>query len=334
MAIEFERQTQTATFHSPLADFEETDVEVEVRTDPLTGRQTRIVPEAFVEPEEKPELADSVTDAEGCFFCPGAVTESTPKYPAAIGFDRGSVGEATSFPNLNPYGAHSNVVVLTEDHFVPIEALSVETFADGLEAAMEYVRAVFESHPSASIASVNMNYLPTAGSSIVHPHLQTLVDDRGTNAQRARIEAAQEYHAETGTPYFTDLLSATRDTDRHLGRTGAVEWFAPFAPRHHRHVRGVLPDPTHPDSDSSVLESVAAGIVAVLGHYADRGLNSFNVGVHFPEDPALHPHVDVVARSVFEEYAWSDATFFETIHDEAVIDAPPSEYAAAIEMAD
>jgi galactose-1-phosphate uridylyltransferase len=327
MSITFERETQTASFHSPLEEFELVDVEVELREDPLTGRQTRIVPEAFVEPEETPELPDSVTDSEGCFFCPGTVEEATPEYPALVGFDRGTVGEATSFPNLNPYGDHSNVVVLTEDHYVPIGDLTADILADGLEAAMEYVQAVFEAREGPDIASINMNFLPSAGSSIVHPHLQTLVDDRGTNAQQARFEAAAAYRDDHGTPYFEDLLAATRETDRYVGATGGVEWLAPFAPRHHRHVRGIAPETNVPAPDATVLEDLAAGIEAVLAAYDSQGLNSFNFGIHLSRDDAVPLHVDVVARSVFQEYAWSDATFFETVHDEAVVDVPPEEYA-------
>ncbi|MGM0371181.1 MAG: hypothetical protein ACQEQJ_01590 [Halobacteriota archaeon] len=323
MAIEFEHEVQTATFYNPLEDFAETAVEVEIREDPLTGRQTRIVPDAFVEPAGEVELDESVTDGEGCFFCPDMVGEATPKYPDFVGFDRGSVGEATSFPNLNPYGSHSNVVVLTADHYVPIDELAAERFADGLQAALEYVEAVFEGEETTSVASVNMNFLPSAGSSIVHPHVQALVDDRGTNSQQARIEGAREYQAGAETDYFGDSIGAARDGDRYIGSTGAVEWLAPFAPRHHRHVRGIAPDTGRLDPDSAVIESFAHGIENVLAHYADQGLNSFNFGLHVVDDDAVRPHLDIVARSVFQEYAWSDATFFETIHDESVIDVPP-----------
>ncbi|MDZ7850908.1 MAG: hypothetical protein U5K70_09020 [Halodesulfurarchaeum sp.] len=328
--MEFLSQIQTATFYNPLEDFAETDVEIEVREDPLTGRQTRIVPDSFIEPEETPDLPASVIDGEGCFFCPGTVAEATPKYPDFVGFDRGSVGEATSFPNLNPYGAHSNVVVLTEDHYVPLGELSAEVLADGLVAALEYVTAVFEEDTDASVASVNMNLLPAAGSSIIHPHVQTLVDDRGTNSQRARIDGAREYSEGTGAEYFGDLLDSTRNTERYIGSTGDVEWIAPFAPRHHRHVQGIAPEPGLLEADSDVVASVAAGIANVAAQYADLGLNSFNFGLHLVDDEAVRPHVDVVARAAFDEYGWSDATFFETIHDESVIDVPPEAYANSV----
>ncbi|UWG47883.1 Galactose-1-phosphate uridylyltransferase [Halanaeroarchaeum sp. HSR-CO] len=329
MAIKFTSTRQEASFYSPLEDFEETTIPVEVREDPLTGSQTRIVPESFIV-EEDPDIESVVSDAEGCFFCPDSVQDVTPEYPDFVGMDRGSVGEATSFPNLNPYGSHSNVVVLTEDHFVPIDEFEPDIFADGFEAAMEYVTAVFDADEDASVASVNMNFLRSAGSSIVHPHIQTLVDDRGTNRQRRRLDAHREYYEQNGSRYFDDLLDAEREGDRYIGRTRDVEWYAPFAPQHHRNVRGVLE--TEPDQiTEETLEGLATGLTAVLQFYADEGLNSFNVAFQLVDDePATRPVIDVVARSVFDQYYWSDATFFDTLHEEGVVDVPPEEYASGV----
>lgn len=329
MAIAFERSVQTATFYSPLADFESVDVDVEVRQDPLTGRQARVVPEAFLL-EEDPDIDAVVADDEGCFFCPGTVEEVTPTYPDWVGFDRGSVGEATSFPNLNPYGAHSNVVVLTETHFQPLDAFSVVQVRDGLAAALEYVGAVLEHDESAAYASVNMNFLRPAGSSIIHPHLQTLVDGRGTNRQRELATAADAYRDANGTGYWSDLLEAERGGDRWVGSTGAVDWLAPFAPMHHRQVLGVagaggVPGP----DDDDVVAALAAGIVNVLQSYADAGLNAFNFAWYLAEDGSTPPVIELVARSVFDAYYWSDSPFFAVLHHEGVVDETPEAVAAA-----
>ncbi|MDX1746731.1 MAG: hypothetical protein R3324_12395, partial [Halobacteriales archaeon] len=251
MTIQFEREVQEATFYSPLEDFASVTVETEVRIDPLTGRSARVVTDNFLMPEEDPDLEPVVGDSEGCFFCPGLVTDATPTYPDWVGFERGEVGEAVSFPNLNPYGAHSNVVVLTEDHFRPIDAFPPEVFENGLSAALEYLEAVFEHDDTASVASVNMNFLRPAGSSIIHPHMQTLADDRGTNVQRRRFDAAHRYRDEHERGFWTTLLEAEREGDRYIGRTGPVEWIAPFAPTHHRHVQGIaLSERREPSSGS------------------------------------------------------------------------------------
>ncbi|MFC7047376.1 hypothetical protein ACFQH6_19900 [Halobacteriaceae archaeon GCM10025711] len=240
------------------------------------------------------------------------------------------MGEATSFPNLNPYGAHSNVVALTEDHFRPLDEFTPAVFRDGLRAALEYVQAVFDHDAGAEFASVNMNFLRPAGSSIIHPHLQTLVDDRGTNEQRLVVDAARAYHADEGSVYWADLVETERGGDRYIGSTGSVEWLAPFAPKHHRHVLGVLDEAGVPDPAGDAVADLADGIVNVLRYYADVGLNSFNFALHLArDDPAVRPVLNVVGRSVFDEYYWSDSPFFSVLHDEGVVDVAPEEYAAA-----
>jgi galactose-1-phosphate uridylyltransferase len=325
--VAFDSEIQTARFHSPLAEFDPVEVDVEVREDPLTGRGARIVPDNFLTPESEPDLSEVVEDASDCFFCPDSVREATPTYADDLGLgDRGSRGAATSFPNLNPYGGHSNVVALTEDHYVPVAEFDAGTLADGLALAVEYVRAAMDAG-DASHASVNMNYLRPAGSSIVHPHVQTLVDDRGTNVLRERLDAARVYaQAEEGS-YYADLVETEVGGGRHAGTTGEIEWVAPFAPKHHYHLSGVAPDADLPGPDDDLLADFAAGMASVLEFYGDRGLNSFNMALHLTADDALPPVMDLVARSVFEEYYWSDSPFFVTLHDEGVVDVAPETYA-------
>ncbi len=327
--MNFERETQTAQFHSPLEDFELVDADVEVREDPLTGRQARIAEGSFVMPEDDPDIADFVEDDEGCFFCPGSVEEVTPEYPEWFGADRGSVGAATSFPNLNPYAGYSNVVALTEEHYRPIDGFTEEIFTDGLTAALEYVHGVFDHDPSAGIASINMNFLRAAGSSIVHPHMQTLVDDRGTNEQTVVLDSARRYHERNGSVYWDDLLAAEREGDRYIGSTGSVEWVTAFAPKHHFHVQGVLGSDGLPAPGDAAVADLADGLTNLLDAYAELGLNSFNWALHLVEDdPAVRPVINLIGRSVFDQYYWSDSPFFTVLHDEGVVASPPEEYAA------
>ncbi|WP_255194868.1 hypothetical protein [Halorarius litoreus] len=324
--MEFETHIQESTFHSPLADFEEVTETIEVRTDPLTGRTARIADGAFATPDDY-DIDSVVSDAEGCFFCPGTVEEATPTYPEWMDVERGSWGEATSFPNLNPYAAHSNVVALTETHFQPMEAFTPRQFADGLNAALEFVHAAFDHDETAQYASVNMNFLKSAGSSIVHPHMQALVDDRGTNEGRRLAEAAADYRSREGSDYWQDLVDAERDGERWIGETGPVDWLAAFAPKHHRHVLGVVDREGVPSPDGAAVDGISEGLTHVLASYAEAGLNAFNVAIHLTADHQT-PVVNVIARSVFDEYYWSDSPYFTVLHDEGVVTTAPEAYAA------
>lgn len=325
MGIEFSSETGVTRFYDPRDDFEEASFSVEFREDPLTGWTSRIVPSNFYRTED-PEIEEYVTDDENCVFCRPTVEEVTPKYPDYVGYERGSVGEAISFPNLTPSGKYMNVVVLTEQHSIPLDELAPETFANGFQAAIDYVLSVFQHDDTATQASVNMNFLPPAGSSIVHPHIQTLVGDRRTRVHEERFNAARAYYDSNGRSYWDDLLDAERGEDRYLGRTGSIEWIAPFAPRHHRQFTGVFDEAGVPDPDSPSIEDLATGITRILSYYAGAGLNTFNFALFLNDDPSIPPIFDIVCRSVFDRYYWSDSAFFTVLHDEGVIDIAPETY--------
>ncbi len=330
MAIEFSRTIEEAQFYSPLADFDLDTQPVEYRRDPLTGQQTRVVGEWFPEPED-PDTEPDVGGGEDCFFCPEMVEDATPEYPDYVGVDRGSVGEATSFPNLFPYGTHSNVVVLTEDHFRPVDDLPADLLADGLACALEYVHAAV-THDGSGFASVNMNYLPSAGSSVLHPHLQAIVDDHGTNEARRRLDAERDYHDSHGRTHWADLLEEEREGPRYVGRTGDVEWVAPFAPASQYHVTGITDVTGIPDPDDPVVDDIAAGIENVLAFYDEAGLDAFNFALQMARDEPASPAVlDIVARPAFEEGYVNDAFYLQALHDERVVDVAPEEYAAEME---
>jgi galactose-1-phosphate uridylyltransferase len=326
MTVEFDKSVGHASFHDPTAEFAETTRPVEYREDPLTGQQTRVVADSFPEPASEPDVEAFVGDGEDCFFCPGTVEEATPTYPDFVGVDRGSVGEAVSFPNLFPYGTHSNVVVLTEQHFRPIDDLSARRFADGLACALEFVRTVVD-HDDSRFASINMNFLPSSGSSVVHPHLQAVVDDRGTNEMRRRHDAERAYRDEHGESYWTALLEAVRDGPRHVGTTGDVEWVAPFAPTTQFHVRAVTDLTGVPNPDTPAVTALAEGIERVLAFYADQGINAFNFGLSMVAgESGSRAVLDVVARTPFTEHYTSDVFYFQALHDERVVDVAPEEY--------
>lgn len=328
MTIEYSESTQTATLHSPLEDFEEVSVDVTIREDPLTGRQTRLADGSFVMPEEDPDIDHIIDDTDGCFFCPGTVESATPTY-ADVDMERGSVGEAVSFPNLNPYGGHSNVIAITKDHYASPAEFTAAQLRDGFIAAIDYIDAVQDSNPAAEFAAINMNFLRPAGSSIIHPHMQTIVDDRGTTKHRRLLAAARTFTDENERAYWSAAVTDAQNAGRYIGSTTEVDWIAPYAPHHHRHVRGVCLDP--PAATADLAPGLGAGLENVLSAYAAEGFNSFNFVVFVsPSDPAFPPIVDVIARSVFDQYYWSDSPFFTILHDEAVIDTPPETYATPI----
>lgn len=127
-----------------------------------------------------------------------------------------------------------------------------------------------------------------------------------------------------------DLVVAERGSDRWAGETAGVDWLVPVAPDHHRQVLGVLDGTGMPDLDGDTVRGLVEWLTNVLGAYADEGLNAFTFALHLPEDTAMGPVFTVIARSVFDEYYWSDSPYFTVLHDEGVVDAAPEAHAADV----
>jgi hypothetical protein len=44
----------------------------------------------------------------------------------------------------------------------------------------------------------------------------------------------------------------------------------------------------------------------------------------------MPPVLNVISRSVFDEYYWSDSPFFTVLHDEGVVETAPEQYGADV----
>src|SRR3972149_6629526 len=112
MEIEFEQFHLQSNLRSPLKGFEATSVPMEIRVDPLTKRRSRII--SFSLPSKgKFDFSRMAEESKGCFFCPENIFQKTPRFiEKIIPEGRIQVGKAVGFPNLNPIGTYSNVIVL------------------------------------------------------------------------------------------------------------------------------------------------------------------------------------------------------------------------------
>lgn len=279
--IEFRSERKTARLHDPRRDFALVDVESEIRFDPLTGDSARICHFALRAPPP-PVLAAIVEQSRAaCPFCPARLERVTPRFPDDLVPDgRLRHGAATVIPNLFPYDDFSAIAVLGAGHFVPMDAVSPALVADGLIAARELIEAVRQRIAGDAYGIVTWNYMPPAGASQVHPHLQVIVSRDPGNALRRLLAAAQSYREAHGRTYAADLLARERGLgERWIGERGRVAWFAPFTPT------GLLGDcavvfrerATLLDLDEQDVNDFATGLAALLAAFAARGLWSFNL---------------------------------------------------------
>jgi galactose-1-phosphate uridylyltransferase len=324
--MELRRRVITTEILDPGSGFEATELELEVRWDPLTGHTARVLPSVpLLRPAEfdLEELAEQTR--RGCPFCADRIEEATPRLPPAIAPEgRIRRGDAVLFPNLVPYSAYSSVSVYSpERHFLPLGDLTPRLVADNLATQVEFAQSVMRHDGEAAWASVNANHLLPSGSSVFHPHLQGSVSPEPTTFQRLLAEATPQRFRE-----YVD--EERRARERYLGSTGSIDWLASFAPLGPAELRAFvfgLASPSELEPD--LVEELGAGISAALGLYEELGFQSFNLALYgAPPGSAGYPlNLRMLCRSSVEPFYRSDATWLERLHWEAAVDISPEELA-------
>ncbi len=334
MGITFRKDILESRLLNPLKNFELDTKITEIRYDPLTGRNCRIT-EPHVSPVTgKADLSELIEKSKNCFFCADKVEKVTPKLPPEMSSDeRIKIGEAVLFPNLSAYGKYSSVCIYSREHFTELGGLTPELVGNNLKAHQRYVQLVADYDPSVEYCSINANYLPSAGSSLFHPHTQSTIDPMPTNMQRDLVACSQSYYEKNRSVFWLDLVQAEKDqNERYLGSIGNTAWLVSYAPIGFYEVQGVvLGHSSLAQMTSADIEGMGTGISKVLRYYSDKNFNSFNFVVYsgpLRGSDSFRVCIRIINRSNFEPYYRSDATYFERLHLEGMMDTRPEETAA------
>ena len=307
MSIHFESDTREACFLSPLKNFEPDIQAIEHRRDPLTGRSVMVLRgridyvKRYLESDESAidDLANSTQ--QGCPFCPDSVEKKSPKFIPEISAEgRIRVGEAVCFPSLFAHEDYNAVVVPTRSHKVPLNQMQPDMFVNAFKACIEYFRRVHAWKPAVKNNAIVMNFYPPAGSTITHPHLQTLASDLPLQATHELLEASASYFQNEKSSYWAELVKAEeRLGARYLGRVGDVRWLTPFAPMGLNEAQAIVPKVSDLNSLSNGdLSGLAEGVVKVLAYYHGIGIRSFNIAVYSGQFGETLDYFDLSLRIV------------------------------------
>jgi UDPglucose--hexose-1-phosphate uridylyltransferase len=336
VAIDFEERDAEASVPDLTAGGAWTRVRLRWRRDPLTGASARILTGVKLQPQSRTDLAELAAKPAFCPFDAEHLEQATvPFPPELVAEGRIRVGKAVVVPNVMAYATHSAVGIYDPGrHFLDLDELTPSVVGDALAAMVNHARAVRRVDPSAVWSSINANYLPPSGSSLVHPHLQSAHDAHGMTTQRLVVERSRDWKDRYGS-YWTALVDQESGGPRWVGHTGRVAWLTPFAPTGFHEVWAVVDgaaDVTELTDDDT--RALGQGLSRVLAAYKDANLTSFNYGVigggpHARED-GHQVLLKVVSRSNPDSVYRSDATFFERLWGEAMVDLSPEEVAESV----
>jgi UDPglucose--hexose-1-phosphate uridylyltransferase len=286
---------------------------LQYREEHLTGLRCRISPGRL-----KRQIDSALylpANADGCPFCRNTVMTVTPTFPDGNRIIR---GESVTFPNLFPFGEGHVVTVMTREHAVI--AFSRQQVADAILSQIEALREA-DGYPS-----INWNFLPSAGASLVHPHMQGLSDSRPSRIVDLYIAAGEQYRKTQGRNYWDAVREQERTSDRYLFGD-EILWSAHAVPVGEREVRGILPISTF-DEMENYVDLMAQGILEILALYRELGTHAFNMSLFFDKsgsDRGFRAFCSMISRINPNPSSTSDSAFMERLHLEPIIMTLPED---------
>jgi galactose-1-phosphate uridylyltransferase len=328
MSIEFKKITGKTRLLNPFKGNSLDEIPFEIRFDPLTGTTGRVFNLPFQ--AEMPDVAGIVDRSQKIFcpFCPAALEKSTPEFPKdLIPEGRIKVGEATLIPNLAPFEKHAGVAILSPEHFLPMENLTPETMRNAFSASLLYLKRVAEADPLVQYFSINWNYMPCAGSSIVHAHLQPNAGEVATNALREQIEGCRRYEQVNRRNFWKDFIQAEKQkNERDLGSIGSAFWTLSFVPVSFLpDVQCVFPERLSlADLSKDELECFLEGLSGILKYFLEENIYSFNVSIFSSKEEKSHRvNARICPRLFPRPIGNSDIAYPQMMHRESFTVRPP-----------
>jgi galactose-1-phosphate uridylyltransferase len=318
--IEFQKVVKQSKIRSPLKNFEEETITFEYRTDPLTGRNTTVIAGMLnyvskFQPSE-PQLLEALVEKTKatCPFCPQSVRSKTPMFTQDF-LPEGRIvsGQATIIPNLLGHAEQSILAILSQSHSLRLDEFTPQLLFDGFLGAMQYLKRLSEVDPSARFPAFAFNFLPPAGSSIFHPHMQILARDRPFYLVDLMLQKSKTYFEYRGHSFWSDLLAAEKDGERYLFSREGVEWLVPFAPlRGMNEVQAVVPKKANfMELGEAEWRGLAEGISQVLQFYHAQGYGCFNIII---ASGPMDEHLDyfdvnlrIISRPGIQQWNYTDA---------------------------
>ena len=253
--------------------------------------------------------SDIPLTSESCPFCRENVFSVTPTFHDGNRIIR---GESVTFPNLFPFGEDHVVTVITRDHSVQI--FNRQQIVDALFSQIEALLH-FDGY-----ASINWNFLPSAGASLIHPHMQGLSDSCPSRIVDQYLRASQQYQRRHRRNYWEAVKMEERASERYLFGD-EILWSAHAVPVGEREVRGILPISSL-DGLEDYVDLLAQGILEILSLYRKLGTYAFNMSIFFDKKGENHgfcAFCSIISRINPNPFSTSDSAFMERLHLEPVI---------------
>jgi len=329
MGISFKKIKDVMRLKNPLKGFSMDEIPFEIRYDSLTEQTTRVFDLPY-RPVARPDFSELIRKSKemNCPFCPESIEKVTPLYSEEIiQGGRIHVGGAVLFPNLLPLDRYAGVCIFGSDHFIALGDFTPDIMRDGFIAARTFVDIIARHDPDVHFFSINWNYMPPSGSSMIHPHLQVNCGQIPTYQSRLQMERSHDYFVRNGTTFWEAYVDAEKKSgERDLIEIGPTFWTMSFAPQ------GALPDiwcifrkcRSLVEWKDEEQDAFLQGLGASLRYFDQEGLYSFNVSIFSGrENDHYRVNARITPRLLLREIGNSDQTYYQVLHREPSSIRPP-----------
>ncbi len=331
--IEFRKLVQSSTYLNPLKAFEPRQGKVEIRWDPLTDLTARVIhfpTRRLARPDLNQAISSSV--ASRCPFCDENMDLMTARLDEAVfGCQRLTKGDVTVIPNLISFDKYSLVAIISKEHYLTMRGLAEKgSLVQGIAALLEAFTCIKANDGDARFFSINCNYMPASGGSLVHPHVQGIAGEWPTNYQRLMIEKSADFFRAHRSSFWQALMDKERLLqERLIDGAGSIFWFTPFAPKGNIDVAWLFSKSSLFSVGGEEWTEFAQGLHKVLTYLDDENIAGFNLSLFSSEEGEAYFRANgrIVARRFLPPANAADVNYLEKIHMENVCLVSPEEVA-------
>ena len=180
------------------------------------------------------------------------------------------------------------------------------------------------------------NFLPPSAGSIVHPHVQILIETSPIAGLRIMLEREKEFFRENKVTFWERLIEEEKKrNERFILQRRYLSVLTSFAPRGYREILIVFHNISSflQLKDPHILE-LEDTICKILKAYHNMGVRSFNLVTYSDsltkESSFHHLIIKIISRPTPLPYYTNDTGPFERLYDTWVIDTVPEEIADVI----
>ena len=280
MPIEYKSELKTAEVLT--SEGKPLSYELEYRWDPLTSRVSVICPHlkekwtALYSIRDEEWLSRMIKDSkEQCPFCRPTIDTLAAKFPyhqledEMLTFDGIYV-----FPNLYPRTDFEAVITAPEVHYLTLDEFNTDLLRNFLNVSIECIKRAYQRNDKLLYPVIGCNYLPSAGASLIHFHMQLSMQEYPFEYLRTLIDASVQYETKEHTNFWVDLMST--NNAREIKHENNLYWYTPFAPTGFSEVQAIITRPTFLTFTAGDVHDLAEGLSAILQYYHDHGFAAFN----------------------------------------------------------